>query len=186
MIGLAPSSINFKCPLTMLIKWKLNDLCFEVLFLMCMSHDSCIHIIRLSIIQLLLLSDIFIAHFHFCYFSAFCPKVKLLLGFRWTGNLRESMPLYLVSLIWYSASLLLVWHEREDLHIWSWWSLTEEHTWLKVICLSREKVERDFYKGFNPDPAISVWFQKIERQPGTSGSQENKQSKYIFYYYKQH
>ena len=41
-------------------------------------------------------------------------------------------------------------------------------------------------KDFNPDPAISVWFQKIERWPGSSGSQENKQSKYMFYYYKQH
>ena len=48
------------------------------------------------------------------------------------------------------------------------------------------KSEGTSIKDFNPDPAISVWFQKIERWPGTSGSQENKQSKYIFYYYKQH
>ena len=48
------------------------------------------------------------------------------------------------------------------------------------------KLKGTFIKDFNPDPAISVWFQKIERWPGTSRSQENKQIKYIFYYYKQH
>ena len=32
------------------------------------------------------------------------------------------------------------------------------------------KLEGTSIKDFNPYPAISVWFQKIERWPGTSGS----------------
>ena len=36
------------------------------------------------------------------------------------------------------------------------------------------KLEGTSIKDFNSDHAINVWFQKIERWPGTSGSQENK------------
>ena len=54
---------------------------------------------------------------------------------------------------------------------------SDRRTLLKESTLSdcfMVKLQGESIKDFNPDKAINVWFEKLDRRPGSSGYQENR------------